>query len=62
MNLIVTALKQRLAPFDWVEAARRDGEQRAPMSAVRGAAVRQLLAAGPLPASWPHYLSSASPL
>ena len=43
MNLIVTALKQRLAPFGWVEAARRDGEQRAPMSAVRGAAVRQLL-------------------
>jgi hypothetical protein len=27
MNLIVTALKQRLAPFGWTEALRRGGDQ-----------------------------------
>lgn len=28
MNLIVTALKQKLAPFGWTEAVRRGDEQR----------------------------------
>lgn len=36
MNLIVTALKQKLAPFGWTESVRRGGDQRAlPVSAVR---------------------------
>ena len=36
MNLIVTALKQKLAPFGWTEAVRRDHKAYA-MSAVSGA-------------------------
>lgn len=43
MNLIVSALKQKLAPFGWAEAVRRGGDQRAaPVSAVsRGAAAQR---------------------
>jgi hypothetical protein len=36
MNLIVTALKQKLAPFGWTEAVRRDQKAYA-VSAVRAA-------------------------
>jgi hypothetical protein len=36
MNLIVTALKQKLAPFGWIESVRRGGDQKGyAVSAVR---------------------------
>lgn len=44
MNLIVTALKQKLAPFGWSEAMRRGGEQKGyTVSAVRGCGSAELL-------------------